>query len=221
MLKIQIAASILVSIAIWMSPLATAQKLSVTVVDQQGQPLADAVVSIDTGEAPTALNDSAVMDQIETLFDPFVLTVPAGATVRFPNSDNIRHQVYSFSNAKPFELPLYSNQEAPTIDFNQAGIVVLGCNIHDHMRAYIYVSPHVTSQKTDANGQVELEWQSVATASLRVWYPGLSDDITQEYQREIDGQATTLNVQLPVTVQKQEPPKLSPLQQRFNRRKGG
>ncbi|HET8817142.1 MAG TPA: methylamine utilization protein [Pseudidiomarina sp.] len=220
MLKIQIVANLLVGLTLASTPLAFAQNLIVNVVDQQGQPLADAVVSVATGEAEQPRAGGAIMDQVETLFDPFVLTVPTGTTVRFPNSDNIRHQVYSFSEANPFELPLYSNREAPTIDFNTAGIVVLGCNIHDHMRAYIYVSPHAVSQVTNADGQAELNWQSTDQATLHVWYPGLSDTITNEFQREIDASATTMTVQLPVVAQQQETPKLSPLQERFNRRKG-
>lgn len=218
--KFQIVAILLVGLALASTPLANAQKLTVTVVDLQGQPLADAVVSVDTGQVQQPPESGAIMDQVDTLFDPFVLTVPVGTQVRFPNSDNLRHQVYSFSPAKPFELPLYSNREAPTIDFGEAGIVVLGCNIHDHMRAYIYVSPHAESEVTNAEGQVEINWKTDAAATLRVWYPGLSDTITEEFQREMTPEATTLTVQLPVTAQQQKAPELSPLQQRFNRRKG-
>ncbi|RUO41378.1 methylamine utilization protein [Pseudidiomarina aestuarii] len=221
MLKFQIASTLVVGFILAGLSIANAQTLTVTVLDQQGQPLADAVVSIDTGQTQQPLAGGAIMDQVDTLFNPFVLTVPAGTTVRFPNSDNIRHQVYSFSAAKPFELPLYSNREAPTIDFNEAGIVVLGCNIHDHMRAYIYVTPHTESQVTNAAGQAQLTWAAADSATLRVWYPGLSETITEEFQRELTDAATELTVQLPVTIQRQETPELSPLQQRFNRRKGG
>lgn len=221
MLKFQIVSTVWVGFILASISIVNAQTLTVTVVDQQGQPLADAVVSVDTGQSQQPPASGAIMDQVDTLFNPFVLTVPAGTTVRFPNSDNIRHQVYSFSAAKPFELPLYSNREAPTIDFSEAGIVVLGCNIHDHMRAYIYVSPYAESQVTNAAGQAQLNWDKADSTTLRVWYPGLSDAITEEYQRELTDAATELTVQLPVSVQRQEAPELSPLQQRFNRRKGG
>ena len=38
-------------------------------------------------------------DQVDKQFVPYVKPIPVGATVHFPNSDNIRHQVYSFSPA--------------------------------------------------------------------------------------------------------------------------
>lgn len=193
-----------------------AGELQVTVRDQQGQPLALAVVSVEG--APAAARH-AEMDQVEQLFSPFVLTVPVGSTVSFPNSDNIRHQVYSFSSAKPFELPLYSNQEAPSLNFDTAGIVALGCNIHDHMRAYIYVSPHQQSVTTDAMGQAVITIADEGSSVVRIWYPRLGEQLTNEQQLSVSAEQQQLEVQLAVSADAQQPPPLSPLQQRFNKRK--
>ena len=79
------------------------------------------------------------MDQRGSQFVPHVLPVQAGTSVTFPNSDQIRHQVYSFSASKRFELPLYAGTSASPIRFDQPGIVVLGCNIHDWMIGYVVV----------------------------------------------------------------------------------
>lgn len=206
------AATILVG---WSAGSAAAE-LTVTVLDQQGQPLALAVVSV---EGPAAAANTAVMDQVDQLFTPFVLSVPVGSTVSFPNSDNIRHQVYSFSPAKPFELPLYSNQQAPTLSFPDAGVVVLGCNIHDHMRAYIYVSPHQQSVTTNAAGQAQVTVSDQGSSQLRIWYPRLGEQWTNEQQVTVTADQQQLTVQLAVSPDAQQPPPLSPLQQRFNQRK--
>ncbi|WP_411358746.1 cupredoxin domain-containing protein [Pseudidiomarina salilacus] len=194
-----------------------AREVIVTVVDEQGQALSRAVVSSPlAGPQPPAKN--AVIDQVEQLFDPFISVVQVGATVNFPNSDNIRHQVFSFSAAKQFELPLYSNIEAPAVEFPNPGVVVLGCNIHDHMRAYLYVSPHPQSVLTDKSGQAQVTVTS-GESEITVWYPGLGNDPATELTVSVAAQETQINVQLPVTKQQQQAPEPSALQQRFNQLK--
>jgi hypothetical protein len=84
------------------------------------------------------------MDQRDHRFVPHVLVVQTGTSVMFPNSDSVSHHVYSFSATKPFELPLYKGQLYPPVVFDQPGVVVLGCNIHDGMLGYVVVvdTPH-------------------------------------------------------------------------------
>ena len=67
-------------------------------------------------------------------------SVGVGTRVEFPNNDSVSHQVYSFSPAKRFQLPLYKGEIHPPVTFDQPGLVVLGCNIHDSMVGYIYVT---------------------------------------------------------------------------------
>lgn len=196
---------------------ASAREVQVTITDSNGNVLPLAVVSVaQPRQEPPA--DSAIIDQVDRLFTPFISTVQPGTQVRFPNSDNIRHQVYSFSPAKTFELPLYSNLEAPAITFDEPGVVVLGCNIHDHMRAYLYVSPREQAVVTDAQGQATLHFYN-DSADIYVWYPGLGEIATSEKQIHVAADVTEINVQLPVLPQQQTPPEPSSLQQRFNKLK--
>lgn len=102
--------------------------------------VAGTVVSLRReGDAPAARPTTAVMDQRASAFVPKVLPVQMGARVSFHNSDRIRHQVYSFSKAKSFELPLYAGASAPPVEFDKPGVVVVGCNIHDGMIGYVVV----------------------------------------------------------------------------------
>ena len=119
---------------------ARAGELEAVVKDHKGRPVADAVIlAVPMDAKADAKNAGHVklpldaVDQVDKQFVPFVKAVFIGSTIRFPNSDNIRHQVYSFSPAKKFELPLYSGTEAASVMFDKAGVVVLGCNIHDWM----------------------------------------------------------------------------------------
>src|SRR5881394_852689 len=110
---------------------AFAATIVVDVRDPQGAPLTDAVVfATPEGRDPAHANRGvAVMDQKDKTFVPHVLPVQVGTSVKFPNSDDIQHQVYSFSPAKTFQLPLYKGTPANPIVFEKPGVVTLGCNI--------------------------------------------------------------------------------------------
>ena len=135
------------------------------------------VVTVMTGSQPAPAPQNRVMDQIDRSFVPHVLVIHRGDKVLFPNSDNIRHHVYSFSEARPFELKLYSGKPEAPVDFNQAGLVVLGCNIHDQMLGYIYVTDAPVFGVTDAQGQVTLDVPA-DSHDIRVWHERYSADQT-------------------------------------------
>ncbi len=142
-------------------------------VDDGTAALADAVASLHTVAAPAAPGTRAIMDQRNTAFVPGVLPVQVGTSVSFPNSDSVQHQVYSFSAAKPFELPLYAGTPLEPVRFDTPGVVVVGCNIHDWMIGHIVVldTPHFG--KTGADGRVRLQ-VAPGRYRLRVWHARLA-----------------------------------------------
>lgn len=139
-----------------------------TVLDQQGQPVADLVVSYPATPAYQPTDSLAVMDQINKQFSPHVLIIQAGQQVIFPNSDDIRHHVYSFSPTKPFELKLYAGSDAPPMQFDTPGVVVLGCNIHDGMIGYIYVNDGRGTALSNSQGELNIPAEVTA---LSLWHP--------------------------------------------------
>jgi len=161
----------LAAAALFVLPLGAAT-LDVKVTDGGGKAVENAVVyAIPATPVPVG-RKVAVMDQKDRIFIPHVLPVQTGTWVEFPNSDNIRHQVYSVSPAKRFQLPLYIGKPAIPIQFTTAGIVSIGCNIHEQMSAYIVVvdTPHFA---TVAGGQASLRDLAAGQYSLRMWYPGM------------------------------------------------
>jgi len=138
--------------------LANAGNLTVTMTDAAGRAVADVVI-VATAVTPTTptlstpTNTPAIMDQIDTQFVPEVLAIRVGTAVQFPNSDSVAHQVYSFSPAKHIELPLYRGRPHAPVIFDRPGIVTLGCNIHDRMTGYIFVTASPYFGKTDAAGR--------------------------------------------------------------------
>ncbi len=149
------------------SPAATVT-LSALGPDAQGLP--DAVFMITGDGAQPAATHTANMDQRNKQFAPHVLPVRTGTAVSFPNSDNVRHQVYSFSPAKRFELPLYHGTQAEPVIFDKPGVVVLGCNIHDGMIGYILVDDSDWNAVADGNGRASV---SLPEGNYRIsfWHP--------------------------------------------------
>jgi plastocyanin len=153
---------------------AVAGDVQVNVRTSAGKPVPDAVVSMSAPHAGAVRFPWAYrMAQQNKMFDPFVLIVPVGADVAFPNLDRVLHEVYSFSPAKTFELRLYGHDETRVVHFDKPGIVALGCNIHDSMVAFIDVVETPFAAKTDAAGEAVIHGVPAGPQTLRVWHPYL------------------------------------------------
>ncbi len=152
--------------------LAHAAPVEVTVTDATGRPLADAVVFVESAAARAAARPLPGIDivQAQKAFDPMVTVVTVGTAVAFPNRDTVRHHVYSFSPAKRFELKLYVGTPSAPVVFDQPGIAVLGCNIHDNMAAWVVVVETPWFGKTDAQGRVRLPDVPAGRHQLRSWH---------------------------------------------------
>jgi plastocyanin len=192
------------------------------VVDAGGAPLADAVVAAYSAAAAAAdPRAEAVMDQQGKQFRPHVLAVRVGTLVHFPNSDQIRHHVYSFSPARPFELKLYEGLEAPPVRFARPGKVVLGCNIHDQMLGYVYVLETPWFAVTDAAGDATLKAPSGGAFDVHVLHPRLADE-TRVSTRVTAPHAGLLTLRMPESLAPASVPAApaeDPLQDLFRRRR--
>ena len=176
-----------------------AASVSITVQTPDGKPVAGAVVTVHVmaAEGRPVPPVRAVMDQLNRAFDPDLLIIPVGSTVEFPNSDSVSHQIYSFSPAKRFQLPLYRGTPYPPVRFDQAGVVTIGCNIHDEMVAYLVVTDAQYFGRTNANGT----WTTdIPRGKYRVsvWHPRMNDD-ANELDRELtvgEGDRANLTLRL-------------------------
>jgi len=169
---------------------AWAGSLDVTVRDANGNVVADAVVYAVDGAGGRASAPAAEIDQIDKEYVPYVTAVQAGTKVSFPNHDQIRHHVYSFSEAKKFEIPLYKGTPQEPILFDQPGVVSLGCNIHDWMKAYVYVADTPHFAVTDSSGRARLEGLSARDYRVAVWHPRLAKgDVEKQVSVGAGGQS--------------------------------
>lgn len=152
--------------------LALASSLSAHVTDAAGQPLADAVVYAEplSGQAAPKQRRTVEIEQKGRKFIPLVTVIQTGTDVSFPNNDTVRHHVYSLSQAKVFELKLYSGTPGKPVTFDKPGTVVLGCNIHDTMVAYIQVVNTPWFAKTDAAGRARIDGLPAGKYQLKAWH---------------------------------------------------
>jgi plastocyanin len=160
----------------------SAATLEVSVVDDHGKPIENVAVYATPAHGPEhdgtgaaiaqpAADLTAVMDQKNLQFAPHLLVVQSGTSVTFPNGDAVSHHVYSFSDAKTFELPLYKGDAYPPVVFDRPGVVVLGCNIHDGMLGYIVVvdTPHYA--QTNQQGIARIEGVPNGDYVVAAWTP--------------------------------------------------
>jgi len=160
----------------FMSTSAQADTFRVKVVDHEGNPVVQAAIFVNS-QVPESTKQpkpkAVIIDQMDKEFINHVTIVRTGTPVIFPNHDQIRHHVYSFSVAKNFELPLYSGTPAKPVVFDQAGVVNLGCNIHDWMSAYVLVVDSPFFALTDKQGIAELNLPEGHDYVLTGWHPQL------------------------------------------------
>ncbi len=167
-----------------------AASMRILVKDRHGRLVSDAVILATPADSKSAQRQKPppdAIDQVDKQFVPFVKPVFVGSKVRFPNSDHIRHQVYSFSPAKKFELPLYGGTDAPPVVFDKPGVVVLGCNIHDWMVGYIYVSETPFFAKTERGGTAVIDDMPPGEYTVRIWHPSMEHGEETTARRVIMG----------------------------------
>ncbi len=177
-----------------------AASFSATLKDQNGDPIEDAAIYLEPVNNPALRlkNPTATIDQINKTYVPLVSIIQTGTSVVFPNKDNIRHHVYSFSPSKTFELKLYSGIPAKPVEFDKAGLVILGCNIHDGMVAYVMVVDTPWFAKSDNSGIAKIDDLPSGEYIVNAWHFRQKDLISRKigaYTLDAD-KTTTINLEL-------------------------
>ena len=154
---------------------AFAADLSIVMTTKQGSLLRDAVVELTPINAAqlNQLNSPKLVSiiQKDKTFIPFVSVVPINTPIDFPNMDETRHHVYSFSEAKTFQLKLYIGKPETPIVFDKPGIVALGCNIHDFMESYVYVAKSPFTNNSNLEGVIRFNDVPNGEYQMSFWHP--------------------------------------------------
>jgi len=162
---------------IFISSTSHAEQANISVSDAKGKQLKDVVVFLEPQfqQKNSSKPVDIIIDQRDKEFIPLVSAVQVGTSIRFPNNDKIRHHVYSFSKSKSFEIPLYKDVDPTPVMFDKAGVVPLGCNIHDWMNAYVFVSETPYFALTDKNGNAQIKNLPSGKYQAKLYHPSMKD----------------------------------------------
>jgi plastocyanin len=204
---------------------ASAGSLTVSVIDKDGKPVADAVVVITPANKSVLpknpLPAQATIAQEKMQFIPAVSLVPVGAKVQFINNDPWDHHVrsspagmgqFNATNAG-FELRLEGKADGkpakPTeISLDKAGVLgstLLGCFIHGSMRGYVYASESPWAAKTGADGLAVFDDLPDGAAQIRVWQADQLIDLPPQ-QATISATPAKSSLQLSVVPRRRRAP---------------
>jgi plastocyanin len=159
----------------------------VTVLEKRGKSgdPASAVVYLDGINAPPTSPGRFDVETRDKTFSPEVLAVPVGATVRFPNFDEIRHNAFSVSKGNAFDLGLYGKGQSKDVTFREPGIVRVYCNVHPQMAMVVVVSPTSHFARVKKDGTFEIQNAPAGKYRVKVWDPRggeAEEEVTVEAQ---------------------------------------
>lgn len=188
-----------------LSPSAQAADIAIRITDQDGNPAADAVIvlvaangALEQQPSPSPQGE-ALIDQRDETFTPHVTIIPRGGRVRFANSDAPLHQVYSFSPIKQFELSLAPGETSDRVIFDRSGVAAIGCNIHDNMIAYVFVTDSPWTALSDERGRARIERIPSGDYISQIWHPRLPPaTLVPNETITIDGATKTYETQIPL-----------------------
>jgi len=177
-----------------------------------GKPLKDAVVYAMPKERMAPTKDWETVIFIENNeFQPFVLPVQTGAAVSFVNADRVRHHVYSISPVINIDLPLDKAESSKHIALAKAGVVVLGCAIHDRMVGYLYVMETAWFARTGKEGTADLIDLPRGTYDVLVWHPWMKGSPDETVKRVAPNSPSVVNVDfvVPLQIKNNRKPRIS------------
>jgi plastocyanin len=124
-------------------------------------------------EKPVQVDTHRQVNQRHAAFDPHILPVVVGTTVEWPNNDDIFHNVFSYSEVKPFDLELYMKPKIKSVTFDKPGRVDVFCSIHSSMSCVVLVLENPFFAKTEANGIYTIRNVPAGTYKLKAWHERL------------------------------------------------
>ena len=119
-------------------------------------------------------------------FSPQHSVIQVGSSVTFSNEDREVHNIFSKSLSNQFNLGAMASGSFKTLEFTQAGPVVLRCNMHKDMIGTLFVVPNGYYTKVDANGDYQFENIKSDDYIMQVWAPMLAPEEVNANLRSAD-----------------------------------
>lgn len=145
----------------------------VTIFEKDGEKtlksFSNAIVYIDFKEA-AYIPEPALVDQSGKKFIPRLLPVVSGQEIRFLNSDQVRHNVFSPDPDEPFDLGRYPKGESKSVVLKKIGRHKIYCDIHQNMVSDIFVVPGRYFSLTDEKGDFIIRNVPRGKHKISVWH---------------------------------------------------
>ena len=152
------------------------------------------IEKVDDNKFP-APEEHGILDQFNLTFVPHVIAVQKGTTIDFPNSDLVRHNVFSPPDcSKQFNLGTYDVGVVKHVTFDEAGEIPLLCNVHAEMSAFVLVLENPYFSVTGRDGAFKIENVPPGIYKLSAWHEKLRT-ITKDVTIEA-GKTTSVDFQL-------------------------
>ena len=131
-------------------------------------------------------NQTLTIRQNGLSFSPQHSVIQVGSSVTFSNEDREVHNIFSKSLSNQFNLGAMASGSFKTLEFTQAGPVVLRCNMHKDMIGTLFVVPNGYYTKIDANGDYQFENIKSDDYIMQVWAPMLAPEEVHANLRSAD-----------------------------------
>lgn len=158
------------------------------VINGESKGIKNAVVSlVDIAAGKKADTTTAVLDQKECVFTPHILAISSGASVDLLNSDNVMHNLHSWSIKNPAFNEGVSGGGKLTKKFDIPEMVKITCDVHKWMSSFIVVKPNPYFAVTDENGRFKIENVPAGTYKIEAWQEKLgkkTGDVTVKPKEE-------------------------------------
>ena len=154
-----------------------AQQIQIEVVDLKQKPVMDIVAYITPldGQTLPSTDNTIEIGQFDKSFAPYVSVMQKGNTVKFSNQDDITHHIYSPLGENKFSFKIKAGESHVKSDFEQSGIITMGCNIHDWMSGHLLILDTPYFAKTNDKGHAVIDIEQPGNYQLTIWHPQLDE----------------------------------------------
>ncbi|GJQ58300.1 MAG: hypothetical protein D8M57_05685 [Candidatus Scalindua sp. AMX11] len=137
-----------------------------------------------------APEEHGVLDQLNLTFVPHVIAVQKGTTIDFPNSDSVRHNVFTPPDCcRQFNLGTYDVGVVKSVTFEESCDVPILCNVHAEMSSFVVVLDNPYFSVTEKDGVYTIENVPPGTYKLTAWHEKLqsiTSDVTVEAGKTVN-----------------------------------
>jgi plastocyanin len=130
----------------------------------------DVVIYVASAGGIAAPGTQATITQRQRRVIPRVTAVQVGTEVRFPNEDDVFHNLFSLSDPKRFNLGRYPPGKAESVVLDRPGVIRLFCDVHSEMSAVIVVLLKPFFTRPDKDGSYLLPDLPAGTHTLVAWH---------------------------------------------------